>query len=149
MTMSGRAAIAGGLIGLSIGLGCTAAASESIAPTAGGDQHGAGSEYHRTELYFGSGKPDGSAVTAEEFQNFVDKEINPAFPDGLTEETARGEWRGASGLSVKETTFVVILLYPRSDTKADGEIDAIRTDYKRFFDQESVLRVDTIERVSF
>src|SRR5262245_20034140 len=37
----------------------------------------------RTELYFGTAKPDG-VVTDEEFHLFLDTEITPRFPDGLT-----------------------------------------------------------------
>jgi len=40
--------------------------------------------FARTELFFGSAKPDGSAVTEEEFSTFLDQVITPRFPDGLT-----------------------------------------------------------------
>src|SRR5262245_20048592 len=36
-----------------------------------------GEVWKRTELYFGSGKPDGSAVTESEFQEFVDRAVTP------------------------------------------------------------------------
>src|SRR6185503_16288331 len=43
-----------------------------------------GEVWNRTELYFGSSKPDGSVVTEAEYQLFVNNEVTPRFPDGLT-----------------------------------------------------------------
>lgn len=100
--------------------------------------------YRRTELFFGSSKPDGSVVSPEQFELFLDKEVTPAFPDGLTWVEAHGQWMGG-----KEDSFVLILLYPLRDREANGEIEEIRTDYKKQFQQQSVLRTDSAERVSF
>src|SRR5262245_54518677 len=38
--------------------------------------------FARTELYFGTAKPEG-AVTEAEFREFVDQFVTPRFPDGL------------------------------------------------------------------
>src|SRR2546430_9786130 len=38
----------------------------------------------RTELYFGSNKPDRTVVTEAQFQRFLNEEITPRFPDRLT-----------------------------------------------------------------
>jgi hypothetical protein len=105
--------------------------------------------YDRTELYFGSSKPNGGVVTPAEFDNFVDKDVTPAFPDGLTQLTGKGQWKDSSGTIEKETSYVIIILYPVSDRAANGKIEHIRTDYKKFFQQESVLRTDSLQRVSF
>ncbi|WP_222853851.1 DUF3574 domain-containing protein [Fodinicola acaciae] len=105
--------------------------------------------YQRTELYFGSSEPNGGVVTPAEFDNFVDKDITPAFPDGLTQLTGKGQWRDSSGHIEKETSYVVIILYPVTDRKADAKIEHIRADYKTFFHQESVLRADSFQKVSF
>ncbi|NUS44164.1 MAG: DUF3574 domain-containing protein [Mycobacteriaceae bacterium] len=137
---------------LATGLTCaTLGLTAGLGLGAGGSAPGATAtdQYHRTELYFGAAKPDGSAVRPEEFQNFVDKEITPAFPAGLTVLTGSGQWQRAPGAVVKEGAFVVILLYPRTAPHADADIENIRSDYKRFFAQESVLRVDSVQRVSF
>jgi len=42
-----------------------------------------GNIYSRTELYFGLSKSNG-VVTEEEFQNFINTEVTPRFPNGLT-----------------------------------------------------------------
>lgn len=44
---------------------------------------------------------------------------------------------------------MVILLYSEADQEADREIEEIRQDYKEAFDQESALRADGADRVSF
>jgi hypothetical protein len=49
----------------------------------------------------------------------------------------------------KEDSYLLILLYPRDDRDANAEIEEIRADYKDQFDQESVLRADSTDRVSF
>jgi Protein of unknown function (DUF3574) len=97
----------------------------------------------RTELYFGSNKPDGSVVSQEEFQHFLDQEISPRFPDGLTLVTGLGQFRGSNGLIQRERSMLLILLYPAHLAKSSVQkIEEIRTAYKWQFRQESVLRAD-------
>jgi len=103
-----------------------------------------GDPFRRTELYFGGNRPDGSAITPAEFELFLDKEVTPAFPDGLTWLEAHGQWMGG-----KEDSYLLILLYPFGDRSANRDIEEIRADYKRLYDQESVLRADSTDRVSF
>ena len=105
--------------------------------------------FYRTELYFGSERPDGSEVTEEQLERFVDDEVTPKFPDGLTLLTGEGQFRDSSGEIVEEHSYVLILLYPPNDKEANDEIEEIREDYKRAFEQESVLRVDDLDEVSF
>jgi len=107
--------------------------------------------FARTELFFGTAKPDG-VVTDVEFFAFLDEEITPRFPDGLTLLKGDGQFRGESGVIVKEDSFVLILLYPLEDFRdSSRKINAIRRLYRTQFRQESVLRVDDpfAVRVSF
>ena len=109
------------------------------------------SDFVRTELFFGTARPDG-VVTDEEFMEFLDHVITPRFPDGLTLLEADGQFRGADGVIVKEDSFVLILLYPLEDFRESSRrINVIRERYKDEFQQESVLRVDDpyAVRVSF
>ncbi len=103
----------------------------------------------RTELYFGSEKPDGSRISEAEFMQFVDREVRPKFPDGLTVLTGYGQFRSAEGIIVRERSAVLILLYPAQSAENDAKIQEIREAYKRLFHQESVLRVDSFSLVSF
>lgn len=109
------------------------------------------SAFARTELFFGTAKPDGE-VTEEEFLAFLDDQITPRFPDGLTVLRGDGQFRGENGEIIKEDSFLLILLYPVEDfAPSNRKIEAIRQLYKDAFQQESVLRVDDpiAVRVSF
>jgi hypothetical protein len=96
----------------------------------------------RTELFFGTAAP-GHDVTEEQFLAFLDAEVTPRFPDGLTLFKGHGRFTGENGVLVKENPFVVILLHPFGHFRAnDRKIEEIRRLYKVQFRQESVLRVD-------
>jgi Protein of unknown function (DUF3574) len=134
-----------GLFGLITGLNAPALPSFALAESSAASINA--NLWNRTELYFGSGKPDGSSVTEKEFRAFVDKEVTPRFPDGLTLLTGYGQYRGSSGRIIKEQSFVLVLLYQGKD--ANAKLENIRAAYKKAFKQESVLRVDDTTRVSF
>lgn len=107
-----------------------------------------GNLFHRTELYFGRNRPGGE-VSEQQFQHFLEVEVTKRFPDGLTLLDGLGQFLDSSGTIVKEKSKLLILFYPLNDREADRRIEDIRSAYKGQFQQESVLRVDTLERVSF
>jgi hypothetical protein len=97
----------------------------------------------RTDLFFGCAKPDGTAISAAEWEAFLDAEITPRFPEGLTVLEAAGQWQEADGDIVEEYSKVVLLLYPyTAQEESHAEIEAIRAAYERRFGQEAVLRAD-------
>jgi hypothetical protein len=134
---------------LGLGGGAAAASASGAPASAQAQQQSPGEIWKRTELFFGTGKPDGTEVTDREFAAFSDGEITPAFPDGFTRLDGSGQWRGGSGAVVREHSHVIVLLYPFSDRDAEREIEGIRADYEKQFHQESVLRSDSVEKVSF
>ena len=108
-------------------------------------------EFARTELFFGTAKPDG-AVTEAEFLAFVDAQVTPRFPDGVTLLRGSAQFRGDDGAIVKEDSFVLILLYPLEGIRESSRrIETIRRLYKEAFQQESVMRIDNpfAVRISF
>jgi hypothetical protein len=107
-----------------------------------------GTLFARAELFFGLSKSDGSVITEAEFQNFVDTEVTPRFPDGLTLLNGTGQFRTTSGNIIKEGSKLLILLYPYSPDSSTA-IEEIREAYKTGFQQQSVLRVDDPSCVSF
>ncbi len=112
----------------------------------------AGAKFYRTELYFGMDIPGGGTVSEEDWGKFLNTEVTPKFPDGLTVFESYGQYKDKSGLIVKEKSRVLILLYPKKSLKDnDPKIEAIRAAYKKAFRQESVLRLDFPQtvRVSF
>ncbi|MFE9613790.1 DUF3574 domain-containing protein [Streptomyces sp. NPDC006012] len=115
------------------------------APTAARDA------YVETTLLFGTERPDGgAAVTESEFQRFLDTQVTPRFPDGLTVDQARGQYRDRHGVIEKERSYQVIVLYPADAAASAGpKLERIRQLYAARFQQESVGRVDEDVHASF
>lgn len=108
-----------------------------------------GDTWVRTELFFGTDKP-GPDVTEYQFSRFVNDVVTPRFPDGLTVLAGNGQWKGENGKIVRERSKVVVLLYPLDGQKESSQkIEEIRDKYEKQFQQESVLRTDSEEQVSF
>jgi hypothetical protein len=120
------------------------AAHVLAAPTCKGDAKA----FARTDLFFGRARP-GGVVTEAQFQAFINAEVTPRFPDGLTLLTGIGQFRDPGGATQVEGANLLILLYPQHDAHADRKIDAIRSGYRRRFEQQSVLRADSVSCVSF
>ncbi|GAA2330653.1 hypothetical protein GCM10010246_12070 [Streptomyces cuspidosporus] len=110
-----------------------------------------GKPYVETRLFFGTQRPDGGPpVTDEQFMAFVDEEVTPSFPSGLTIQDGRGQWRDQNGTIERERSYELILLYPVSEARAqDARIERIRDTYERRYAQESVARADETTRVDF
>jgi hypothetical protein len=110
-----------------------------------------GTAYVETRLFFGTERPDGGpAVTDRQFMNFVDRKVTPAFPDGLTVQDGRGQWRDSHGTIERERSYELILLYPAGRARAaDPGIERIRDAYEKEFGQESVARLDERMRADF
>lgn len=102
----------------------------------------------RLELLFGMSRHDAEPISDQEWQGFVDQEVTPRFPEGLTIVQAYGQWRNRTGAIAKENSRVLMIWYqPKPDS--DALIEAIRDAYKARFKQESVMRVDGFSCVSF
>ncbi|MFD8939004.1 DUF3574 domain-containing protein [Streptomyces sp. NPDC059578] len=110
-----------------------------------------GSAYVETRLFFGTERPDGGpAVTDREFSRFVDQEVTPGFPDGLTVQEGRGQWRDRHGTIERERSYELILLCPVGEARSrDALIERIRDAYERRYGQESVGRLEIRTRADF
>lgn len=98
-------------------------------------------------LYFGTDTPDGP-VSPADWQRFVDHEVTPRFPDGLTAWAASGQWRGSDGRISREPSYVLTLVHA-GGTQAETALLALMARYKAQFKQEAVLRVRSTGCVSF
>jgi len=90
------------------------------------------------QLFFGQqigGKP---SVSDDDFRRFVEDELTPRFPDGLTVLNADGQWRASGNPLVRDASKVVLIVLP-SKGDASSRIEAVQGAYKRRFRQESVL----------
>lgn len=104
--------------------------------------------FARTELLFGLSRSGGPDITEQEFKQFIDTKVTPRFPAGLTVLSGDGQFKDSSGVIVEEGSKLLILLYP-FDIRSSKLVEEIRRDYKEFFQQESVLRIDDLSCVSF
>ncbi|AMO25563.1 hypothetical protein UC35_18585 [Ramlibacter tataouinensis] len=91
------------------------------------------------QLYFGTARPSGGTVTADQWAEFLGQSVTPRFPQGLTHWPASGQWQGRGGGIVTEGAWVLTLVHA-DDTAADAAVRAVMADYKSRFDQEAVLR---------
>ncbi|MGW1077337.1 DUF3574 domain-containing protein [Streptomyces sp. NPDC002537] len=143
-------ALAAALLGAGAPAAYAAFDDQSAAPSAAPSKP-VGKPYIKTELLFGTAKPNGGApVTDKEFRSFVDSTVTPRFPAGLTIEDARGQYRDSHGTIERERSYKLTLLYPRTEASADStKIQQIRAAYDKRFQQESVARIDDAELVDF
>src|ERR1022692_1517518 len=90
------------------------------------------------ELLFGRKIGDRLGVSEAQWGRFVDREISPRFPDGLTVLDARGEWRDtARNTIVHEPSKVVEIVLPGKPDDVE-QLNRIAQAYNTRFRQQSV-----------
>lgn len=111
----------------------------------------AASGWVRSELYFGVGTEgqQASQISEVQWRAFLDKEVTPRFPDGLTVFDAYGQWlfRGREGPERLNSKVLVILHEDSAQRVAD--IEAIRLAWKQATGHQSVLWSKQAAEVSF
>ena len=116
----------------------------------------AASGWVRSELYFGVGEESGPAdrpqaerIGEAQWRGFLDREVTPRFPDGLTVFDAYGQWlfRGAKEPNRLGTKVLVILHEDTPQRSAD--IEAIRLAWKQATKHQSVWWSKQAVEVSF
>lgn len=107
-----------------------------------------GEKMTKTELYFGRSKPDGSMISAAEWQSFADTVIAKTFTEGSTVIDGQGQWLGHNGTLVSEPSKILIILSKLTPERSQ-QIETIREKYKKYYQQEAVMRVDEQLKVAF
>jgi hypothetical protein len=102
----------------------------------------------RVELVFGFSRKNRVDVSEADWAAFLAREVTPRFPEGLTVLAAHGQWQDRSGAIVREPARLV-LIWARTAADLDQRIEHIRTAWKREHEQESVLRAESTDCVSF
>jgi hypothetical protein len=109
----------------------------------------AGQERLRTaQLFFGRSVGEKPRVSEAEFRRFVDEELTPRFPDGLTILDGGGQWKGEENKLIREASKVVLIVLPK-DPDQQPRLDAARAAYKTRFNQDAVMLVTQPACVSF
>jgi hypothetical protein len=134
-----RARIAAAALLLVLAGGCAGTGS-TIEPLPGTQP------FVRSELFFGRLKPDGSVVTDAEWRAFVSEHVTARFPDGFTVLDALGQYRGRDGQIKAEPTKVLLIVH---GPEARSRVQELRDLYRRLFQQESVLLVESPTRAGF
>ncbi len=137
------------MIGLFAAAALAAGCASPRAPTSVAKTCPAGQSRATTaELVFGRNVGDHLGVTDQDWRRFIDEEVTPRFPDGLSVIDVQGQWRASSGLVVHEPSKIVYLVLDGGpDDRA--KISNIRSAYKTRFHQDSVLLVSSPACVSF
>ncbi len=142
---------------LAIGLaGCThrsASTPPAVAPTLSGDAAHPGQTkgWVDTKLYFGLGPADHpeQGVSEADWRAFLDKQVTPRFPDGLSVIDVFGQWQGKNE-TAPERLRTKMLIIDYLDTQENRDkIDAIRAAWKQKTGDQSVMRVTEPAEVSF
>ena len=102
----------------------------------------------RVDLYFGRNIGDRLGVSEQDFEAFVEQEVSPRFPDGLTITDGQGRWRGGDKTIVREPSKVITLVVDGT-AEVQAHIDAIRAAYKARFKQEAVMEIASPACVGF
>lgn len=100
------------------------------------------------ELVFGRNIGAVPGVSDADWQAFLDQEVTPRFPEGLTVVDTAGQWRNANGAVVSEASKVLTVILTDEDADRD-KLDAIRTAYKTRFKQDAVLLIERSACVGF
>ncbi len=82
------------------------------------------------QLYFGS-------VGDMAFASFLDRDVTPRFPDGLTVLDGAGRWRTPAGALTQERSKLVLIVAPGGPATV-ARLQEIRLAYKMQFHQQSV-----------
>jgi hypothetical protein len=100
-------------------------------------------------LFFGRGIPGKVATVSDaQWDTFVAEVITPRFPEGFTVYRAAGQWRGDDGAAVSEPVCILEVVHPR-DAAIERRIVEIAVEYRRRFNQDAVMQVESPVRQTF
>ncbi len=101
------------------------------------------------ELIFGRSIGGRIEVNDEQWMLFVDEEITPRFPDGLTVFDAAGQWRDKTSKKItRELSKIVLIVLPGTVDDL-ARLNEVVAAYKRSFRQQSVGMILRPACVSF
>jgi hypothetical protein len=94
----------------------------------------------QAELFFGRNIAGRAMVSDDEWRQFLDEEVTPRFPAGFSVADIDGQYRNAGGGIVRERSKQLLIVGPGGE---ETKLNAIRDAYRRRFNQESVLLVES------
>lgn len=110
----------------------------------------AAANWQRAELYFGLGRAGGADAPAyaQRWQQFLDDEVTPRFPDGFSVLDVYGQWQRRETKAVERlNSKLLVILFQGAQHRAD--LDALRAAWKQRTGDQSVLLTISPAEVSF
>ena len=86
------------------------------------------------DLYFGE-------ISTPQWTAFLDEEVTPRFPDGLSVIDVNGQYRSRRGTIGRERSKLLVIVVFDAPAHA-SRVQAIVDSYRQRYKQESVLRVE-------
>jgi hypothetical protein len=124
-----------------------------VAPTLTGDpaHPGQTTGWVDTKLYFGLGPADRpeKGISEAQWRDFLDKEVTPRFPDGLSVVDVYGQWQGQKNPAPERLRSKLLIVDYQDSRENRDKVEAIRSAWKRETGDLSVLRVTQPVDVSF
>jgi len=110
----------------------------------------------KSELYFGLGDESGESsrqqtdsISEAQWRTFLDKEVTPRFPGGLTVFDAYGQWLFQDTNQLHRLRTKVLVVHHEDSAQRRNDIEAIRLAWKRDTGHQSVLWSKSAADVSF
>lgn len=126
---------------------------QPTAPTLTGDPAHPGQTrgWVNTKLYFGLGPADlpGQGISEADWREFLDRQVTPRFPDGLSVVDVYGQWQGKQESAPERLRSKMLIIYYPDTQENRDRIEAIRAAWKQKTGDQSVLRVTEPADVSF
>jgi hypothetical protein len=143
------------LAALVLGLGLSRNVLSSQEPTAtlhGDAAHPAKTaNWVNTQLYFGLG-PAGDpskGVSEAEWRTFLDTEVTPRFPSGLSVIDVYGQWQSKGQSRPEHIRSKMLIIVYQENAANERSIEAIRIAWKKKTNDQSVMKVTEHADVSF
>lgn len=84
------------------------------------------------------GAKNAGALSDRDLRRFVEQEVTPRFPDGVTVVDGGDQWKGSENKMIREAAKVVLVVLPAGgDTHR--RVEAVRTAYRTKFKQNPVV----------
>lgn len=98
-----------------------------------------GERWLESTLYLGR-TMNRAPISDEAWQDFVESDVTPRFPDGFTFLNGHGAWKNARlGKTIYENSTLLIILHPDTE-QGRRKITEIAEAWRATFNQDAVLR---------
>ena len=122
-----------GLLAFALSASACATAPQRIAACPAGE-----SEVRIAQLFLGA--PSTGRVSERALRRFVDQEITPRFPDGVSVVSGGPQWTGKSDGLIRDSAKVVLIALPAAGN-AHRRVEQVRAAYRARFGLESFVAI--------